>query len=86
MFVFALLPVVLAVTMVVLALGATGTFYDFTGDLYNAGRAILRAANPYDAAFLAHLAALARAGGEPTQTFAVPVYPAPALLPPRRWR
>ncbi len=78
--VFAVLPILLSALMIGVALSGSGSFYDFAGDLYNAGRAILHARNPYDAAFLAHLASVQRAGGSPSQTFAVPVYPAPALV------
>ncbi len=59
--------------------------YDFRGGLYNAGTAILHGLNPYHAGFLAHQAAIMRAGGvaigETTfRTFSLPVYPAPANL------
>ncbi len=80
MLVFALLPLALAALMIAVTLGGASFFYDFIGDLYDAGRAILHGRNPYDAALLAHLAALQLAGGAPAHTFAVPVYPAPALL------
>lgn len=75
---------VLPVAAVVLFVGGTlhdRTFlFDFRGDLYDAGVAILHGQDPYRTAFVAHLAAIARAGGDPTTTFAVPVYPAPDLL------
>jgi hypothetical protein len=77
---FALLPLLLAALIIAVTLGSANFFYDFTGDLYDAGRAILHGRDPYEAAFLAHLAALQLAGGAPEHTFAVPVYPAPALL------
>ncbi|MGO9901053.1 MAG: glycosyltransferase family 87 protein [Solirubrobacteraceae bacterium] len=77
---FALLPLALAALIIAVTLGGANFFYDFTGDLYNAGRAILHGRDPYEAAFLAHLASLQLAGGAPAHTFAVPVYPAPALL------
>ncbi len=80
MVVFALLPLALAALIIAATLGSASFFYDFTGDLYNAGRAILHGRDPYEAAFLAHLAAVQQAGGVPTHTFAVPVYPVPALL------
>jgi hypothetical protein len=56
-------------------------FFDFTGGLYNAGVAIVHGADPYRAEFLAHQAALMRAGhvviGETSaNTFSIPVYPA----------
>jgi hypothetical protein len=55
--------------------------YDFRGGLYNAGVAILHGHTPYEARFLAHQAALMRAGhvviGETaTHSFSIPVYPA----------
>ncbi len=61
-------------------LGERTFLYDFHGDLYEAGRAILHGRDPYRARFLEHLAALSRAGQTPSHIFAVPVYPAPALL------
>ena len=54
--------------------------FDFHGDLYNAGKAIIHGRDPYRAAYLDHLAAVARAGGHPSTKFAVPVYPAPGLI------
>jgi hypothetical protein len=59
--------------------------YDFRGGLYNAGTAILHGLNPYHAGFLAHQAAIMRAGGvaigeTASHTFSLPVYPAPANL------
>lgn len=57
--------------------------YDFKGGLYNAGVAILHGHSPYRGTFLAHQAAIMRAGhialGETTKRpFSVPVYPAAA--------
>ncbi len=77
---FAVVPVAMVLFTVVLAHGGTNYFYDFVGDIYKAGRAILHGHDPYQAAFLAHLAAVERSGGSPTQSFAVPVYPAPVLV------
>jgi hypothetical protein len=54
--------------------------FDFKGDLYRAGVAILHGHNPYHPEVLTAKAALKHAGGNPSPTFAVPVYPAPALL------
>ncbi len=54
--------------------------FDFRGDLYNAGRDILHGRDPYRPSVLAQLAAIKRAGGSPNPTFAIPVYPAPALV------
>jgi hypothetical protein len=55
--------------------------YDFKGGLYNAGVAILHGHSPYQPGFLAHQAAVMRAGhvalGETSlHSFSVPVYPA----------
>jgi alpha-1,2-mannosyltransferase len=74
------LPIALVAFVLKLGAGGPAPFYDFTGDLWQAGRAILHGHDPYRDAFLTRLAATARAGGSPRLTFAVPVYPAPALL------
>jgi hypothetical protein len=55
--------------------------FDFRGGLYNAGVAILHGRSPYQPGFLAHQAAVMRAGGiargETTKlAFSIPVYPA----------
>ena len=57
-----------------------GFMFDFRGDLYSAGRSILDGTNPYRFHFIESLVALKRAGGDPSSTFAVPVYPPPVLL------
>jgi Glycosyltransferase family 87 len=59
--------------------------YDFRGGLFNAGLAILHGHSPYQPGFLAHQAAIMRAGGiargETAATaFSIPVYPAAANL------
>jgi len=77
---FGVLPAALIVAFVVVTIGGSHPFYDFNGDIYEAGRAILHGRNPYDAAFLQHLVAIKNAGGSPSLVFAVPVYPAPTLL------
>lgn len=74
------LPAVLVVLVLRLTYGGSTFLFDFHGDLYSAGKAILAGRDPYRLAFLAHLADVARAGGHPSMTFAVPVYPAPDLL------
>ena len=61
------------------------TLFDFRGGLYNAGRDIIHGLSPYQPGFLAHQAAIMRAGGiaqgETSQhAFSIPVYPAPANL------
>jgi hypothetical protein len=60
-------------------------WFDFQGGLYDAGRAILHGADPYRPAFLAHQAAIMRAGGvaqgeTSSNAFSIPVYPAPINL------
>jgi Glycosyltransferase family 87 len=60
--------------------GTGGFLFDFRGDLYGAGQAILHGHNPYHPGYLAALAATKHAGGAVSPTFALPVYPAPALL------
>lgn len=77
---FAVAPIVVTVAVLAWTFGGSTFLSDFHGDLYQAGKAILAGQGPYRPAFLAHLAAVARAGGHPTNTFAVPVYPAPDLL------
>jgi hypothetical protein len=54
--------------------------FDFNGDLYGAGHAILGGHDPYHPGYLAGLAAIKRAGGATPSGFALPVYPAPMLL------
>jgi glycosyl transferase family 87 len=59
--------------------------YDFRGGLYNAGVAILAGHNPFQAGYIAHQAAIMRAGGIAVgetwgHPFSLPVYPAPANL------
>jgi hypothetical protein len=59
--------------------------YDFKGGLYNAGVAILHGHNPFHAGYIAHQAAIMRAGGiavgeTSAHAFSLPVYPAPANL------
>jgi alpha-1,2-mannosyltransferase len=74
------LPALLIAFLVVGGAHGPDAFYDFHGDLYLAGRAILEGHDPYRAALLARLAAVATHGGRASTTFAVPVYPAPDLL------
>jgi len=62
-----------------------GTLFDFRGGLYNAGRDIIHGLSPYQPGFLAHQAAIMRAGGRAVgesadNPFSIPVYPAPANL------
>lgn len=78
--VFAVAPVLVTFAVLAWTYGGSTFVSDFHGDLYNAGKAILAGHDPYRQAFLAHLAAIARSGGHPNTSFAVPVYPAPALL------
>jgi hypothetical protein len=77
---FGVLPAALVLLLMSWTVGTANFLSDFHGDLYNAGSAIIAGHDPYRPMFLARLAAMARAGGHPSNVFAVPVYPAPALL------
>ncbi len=77
---FAVAPVVVVFAVLAWTYGTPTFLSDFHGDLYQAGKAILGGHDPYRVAFLTHLAAIARAGGQANTSFAVPVYPAPDLL------
>jgi glycosyl transferase family 87 len=78
------LGVILASALVLITivrLKSTGGFlFDFKGDLYGAGRAILHGQDPYHPSYLATLAARVHAGATVSPTFASPVYPAPSLV------
>ena len=77
---FGVLPALVLAFVIASSWRAGSALYDFHGDLYRAGEAILHGHDPYRAAFLDRLAAVARAGGHPSQSFAVPIYPPPALV------
>jgi hypothetical protein len=73
--------VVASAVVLSIKLMANGSFlFDFNGDLYRAGQAILHGHDPYQPGFIAALAAAKHAGRAVSPAFAVPVYPAPALL------
>jgi Glycosyltransferase family 87 len=73
--------IVASAVILTVKLMTNGTFlFDFKGDLYGAGHAILAGHNPYRPAYLAALAAIKSAGGTTPSAFALPVYPAPVLL------
>jgi alpha-1,2-mannosyltransferase len=78
--VLGVLPVIAVFLTLRLASGGHDFFFDFNGTLYQAASAIVHGRDPYDPSFLAGLAQIKHAGGTPTATFAVPVYPAPALV------
>jgi Glycosyltransferase family 87 len=66
-------------------LPSSSVLFDFRGGLYNAGRDIIHGLSPYQPGFLAHQAAIMRAGGQAVgetanNPFSIPVYPAPANL------
>jgi hypothetical protein len=77
---FGVLPVVLTLSMLAVTYGQKSFLFDFRGDLYGAGQAILHGHNPYNPGFLSAQAAIQRAGGTPQTIFAQPVYAAPALV------
>jgi hypothetical protein len=86
----ALLILAMFAACLLFLLGMTGIkrhalLFDFRGGLYNAGQEIVRGQNPYQPAFLAHQAAILRAGGiaqgeTSRNAFSIPVYPAPINL------
>ncbi len=71
-----------AMVLVILAAGFAGGHFllDFQGGLYNAGHDILHGHDPYRPDYLAHQAALQRAGHTPQTIIYLPVYPAPPLV------
>jgi hypothetical protein len=81
-------PLLLAGPLLIIAtanLHGNQVLYDFKGGLWNAGVAILHGHSPYQPAFLAHQAAIMRAGGiaigeTAAHPFSIPVYPAIANL------
>ncbi len=77
---FAAFPIALLGALFVLTSGSDRLPYDFHGGLWDGARAFLHGADPYRLTFLDHLVAEAKAGLSPSLRFAVPVYPAPALL------
>jgi Glycosyltransferase family 87 len=77
--VFAVAPAAIVVVVLTASFLRGPALYDFKGGLYGAAQDIVHGHDPYRASKLAHEAALKRAG-EPGTEFAVPVYPAPALV------
>ncbi|MDQ6775085.1 MAG: DUF2029 domain-containing protein [Actinomycetota bacterium] len=77
---FGVLPVVLTLSILAVTYSQKTFLFDFKGDLYGAGQAIVHGHNPYNPGFLATQAAIQRAGGTPQTIFALPVYAAPALV------
>lgn len=78
--VFAVLPAVLAVTVLTASFVRGPFLYDFHGGLYGAGKDVVHGKSPYRASFLKDDAARKRAGEEVDTVIDVPVYPAPALV------
>jgi Glycosyltransferase family 87 len=82
-FLFGLLP---AVTLIVIVARLFGTnlghppMFDYHGDLWAAGRSILDGESPYHTAGLAHRLAAINQGHDVDPAFALPVYPATALV------
>ena len=77
---FAAAPIAILGVLLVLTSRGDRLPYDFHGTVWDGARAVLHGHNPYRLAFLDHLVAQAKAGLSPSLRFAVPVYPAPALL------
>jgi len=78
--VFAVLPAILAVTVLTASFVRGPFLYDFHGGLYAAGKDVVHGKSPYRAAFLKDDAARKRAGEKVDTVIDVPVYPAPALV------
>jgi len=81
----ALLSCVPFLILALARLPGSSVLFDFRGGLYNAGRDIIHGLSPYQPGFLAHQAAIMRAGGRAVgesadNPFSIPVYPAPANL------
>lgn len=79
-FLFGALPLLLVCVFIAANWNKSTFLFDFRGDLYEAGHAIVHGHNPYHAAYLARQAASKRAGEHVATDFAVAVYPAPALV------
>ena len=80
---FGIVPAaVLAAVLLGLFTGNLGhaPMFDYHGDLWTAGRSILAGSNPYHTAGLADRLRSINAGHDLDPRFALPVYPAPALL------
>lgn len=76
---FAVIPIALTVGMLGFTFGGPSFVFDFHGGLYNAAHDILLGHSPYHPGYLAHQAAVKRAGGTPPY-IDVPVYPPPSLV------
>jgi hypothetical protein len=72
--------ITLSIILALMLVGSRNWFqFDFKGDLYGAGRAIVSGRNPYQPGVVDAYAAVLRTGGTPA-ILAVPLYPPPALL------
>jgi alpha-1,2-mannosyltransferase len=78
--VLGVLPLVMTVGLLVSAYVDGPFLYDFNGDLYEAGTAIVNGRNPYHPAYVERQAALKRAGRPGASVISTPVYPPPVLL------
>lgn len=74
------LPILVTLAVVLNLAHVSSFLIEFKGDLYGAGVAIIHGHDPYRASFIEGQAAIKRSGGMAQTFFAVPVYPAPALL------
>ena len=77
---FGVVPLVMTIGLLASAYSSGPFLYDFHGDLYEAGTAIVRGENPYHPAYVEHQAELRRAGLPGASVIATPVYPPPVLL------
>ena len=78
--IFGVLPAAVVIGVLAVTFDKSTFQYDFHGGLYDGARAVIHGRDPYPPTYLRHLAAIVRAGGSPRTIFAVPVYPAPALV------
>ncbi len=78
--VFAVAPAAMVVVILTSSFVHGPVLYDFKGNLYSGAKDVVNGRDPYRASQLADEAALKRAGGKPGTVFAIPVYPAPALV------
>jgi hypothetical protein len=73
-------PLVMTIGLLTSAYAGGPFLFDFHGDLYDAGTAIVQGENPYHPGYVEHQAQLRRAGLPGASVIATPVYPPPVLL------
>jgi hypothetical protein len=73
-------PLVMTIGLLTSAYAGDAFLFDFHGDLYDAGTAIVQGENPYHPGYVEHQAKLRRSGLPGASVIATPVYPPPVLL------